>query len=142
VALGSRQMDLRNGWFDSSGDEGSFVRPWALDLPALQGCQSEPCEIQAMAACRYWALDRHQDPERPAVIVDVVSGDLWLHGQPAGNLVDKYKGGAGVRGLAWMIEEWLGPPSGRTPRESTMSCSARQPPTLASLRPGTLERHR
>ena len=48
------------------------------------------------------------------MIVDVVSGDLWLQGQPAGNLVDKYQGGAGVRGLAWMVEERLDRGNGAT----------------------------
>lgn len=106
VALGSKEIELRSGWFDTSGMEDSGVRTWAQALPGVAEVpEHADWRVAARACGRYWSLDRNRFSEAPAVIVDVVSGALWLHGVLAKDLPTRFAAGHGVRDLAWTLEQ-------------------------------------
>ncbi len=110
VAFGSRPVDLRNAWFDSSGYS-SFSngpRPWSRGLPGVGALTEDmPWTQQAAVTTRYWSLDRRSEPEQPAVIVDLASSALWIHGKPETRLAKRFAGGQGIRALAWRLEQAL-----------------------------------
>jgi hypothetical protein len=106
VALGCRPVDVRSGWLDTSYDVG--VRAWARGKPGVSGVpETAPWPARARAASRFWSLSRDPDPEAPALVVDLASTQVWARGRPGDRMVDRFNAGAGVRGLAWWLEEEL-----------------------------------
>jgi hypothetical protein len=106
VALGSRRVDVRSGWHDTSYDVG--VRTWARDKPGVCAVpETAPWPARARAASRFWSLSRDKNPEAPAIVIDLALTQVWVRGQPRERLVDRFNAGAGVRALAWWLEEEL-----------------------------------
>ena len=106
VALGSRPVDVRNGWLDSSGYADVGVRPWARPLVVARGVPADAEWVaQRAVAIRFWALDRQTDAERPRVVVDIATSAVWVAGHTAGALAARYSAGTGIRGLAWWLEQ-------------------------------------
>ncbi len=107
VAFSPREVDLRCGWKDSS--YGASIRSWARPLPALETLHAEmDRKARARLAARYWGLARGSANVDPAVIVDLATSRWWAHGEEQPRLSDSWGQGAGIRALAWAVEEGVG----------------------------------
>ena len=108
LALSDRPVDLRNGWYDSSGHDGCGVRSWTATLPALRGLDATaPSLPLRRAATRCWSLDRAVHPHRPSVVVDLASSRWWCDGQERASFATLYRAGGGIRAMAWELEQSL-----------------------------------
>ncbi len=115
-ALAARPPFFRSGWFDSAGMAGSSVCPWVADFPKIQArCDAarDDWPKQALAAGRLWGIGSEKFFERPDVVVDVATGQVYRTAtSPAveqGSLWSRYQKGAGIRELAWWVETlWKG----------------------------------
>jgi len=108
VALGTKRVELRSGWQDSSGMEGSRERTWTQRLPALVGIEpGVEWQARCEAASRYWSLTRGAAHRDPAVVVDSLTTEAWVRGAPRASLLERYKRGDGVRAMAWVLEQSL-----------------------------------
>ena len=108
VAFGERVVDLRNGWFDSSGSYAvPGPRPWVRPLPGGTPSPDSPWQVASRAVGRYWALSRTPHTDDPTVIVDVATSRLWVRGATQASLQARFNQGAGIRALAWALESAL-----------------------------------
>jgi hypothetical protein len=108
VALGSREVDVRSGWRDGDGWANPKPAAWAAVLPAVAGMAPDaPWQAGCRAAVRYWSLERSAEAPVPAVVVDVASSAVWFRGTAQTSLAARYQAGAGVRAMAWWLEEAL-----------------------------------
>ncbi|MFM2160521.1 MAG: hypothetical protein RLZZ383_33 [Pseudomonadota bacterium] len=110
-AFTSRPVFARNAWFDTSGEGGSFLRPWAQTLPDID--EGDWPDVMA-SATRYWSLDRQSNATHPAVIVDIATGRWWRRGVQQPRFANRYAAGASVRSLAWKLELALDVAKGTT----------------------------
>jgi hypothetical protein len=115
-ALSAAPPFFRSGWHDSAGMEGSSVCPWVADFPKLQArCDAarDDWPKQALAAGRLWGIGSEKFFERPDVVIDVATGQVYRTAtSPAaeqGSLWSRYQKGTGIRELAWWVETlWKG----------------------------------
>jgi hypothetical protein len=108
TALGSRPVDVRNGWAEGDGWGAPNAARWATRLPAVAALATDAdWQPTCRAAIRYWSLDRSPQPEVPAVVVDVASSAVWFRGAAQASLSARFASGAGVRALAWWLEQAL-----------------------------------
>lgn len=107
-AMGARGLDVRNGWFDSSGFGAPVgVRTWARGLPGANTAEDVPWQVRMRAAGRYWAIDREAMAETPRVTVCLATSRVWTGGTTDKALIGEYRRGAGIRELAWWLEQEL-----------------------------------
>ena len=106
-ALSDKAPYFRSGWLDTSGMEGSSVRPWVAEFPELmRRCEeAEPDSMEpARLAGRLWAVGSEDHIEQPDLVIDLATGEVRSDGATEGSLWSRYKKGAGIRELAWWLE--------------------------------------
>lgn len=107
-SLSDTRLVLECGWYDSSGMDGSSVRPWAARHPrSKQWSQSEgvPWEKRARQFGRLWAIAADEWGEA-VVTLDLPSGEVAdRDGKVNWSIVEEYKNGAGIREMAWRMEQ-------------------------------------
>jgi hypothetical protein len=106
-ALSERAPTFRCAWLDTSGMEGSSIRPWIKAFPKLKArcdAQSSDWSVAARVACRVWGIGSERHFDRPAVTLDLGTGEVRRQGRREGSLWGRYAKGAGIRELAWWLE--------------------------------------
>lgn len=106
-SLSEKAPYFRSGWLDTSGMEGSSVRSWVAEFPELmKRCEeTEPGSMEAArVAGRLWAIGSEPHIQRPALIIDLATGQVRCGGKNEGSLWSRYRKGAGIRELAWWLE--------------------------------------
>jgi hypothetical protein len=92
-ALSERLLELRAGWHDSAGAEGSHLRAWCPKREGLGTWQD-----QARWGTRFWSIGC--PGTTPGLVLDLSTGAL----DDGPDLWSAYQKGTGVRELAWQVE--------------------------------------
>jgi hypothetical protein len=96
LAMSDVDVQLRSGWHDSSGMEGSFLRDWCPPEPT----GSTDWKTQARWGCRFWSAG--WEATKPGLVFDLSTGAL-LDGSLS--TWTAYRAGEGIRAMAATLEK-------------------------------------
>ena len=107
-AMASKKLRLDCGWYDSSGYDCCRVRPWAACLEHIGKrlrSAGDDWQLQAAAGARIWGII-DEEADEPLVRIDIPSGKVFDRaGHAHWSIVDEYGKGAGIRAMAWRLEQ-------------------------------------
>lgn len=90
--LARHRVEVRCGWFDSSGAGGSYVDRWVYEVPgfrdALAAAVAGPWQAQARIAARVWRLQRSGSDA--SVVLEMATGTAYSGGEQV-SLFERYR---------------------------------------------------